>query len=244
VKVSPDGRYLGWIDYDGPRRINGRVAEAVVLDLKTGEELVRTHRGMGGGDPTVGIEEQYAEGGPGFLGFDEGSAAYWLDVEDGSGHRWRFDPATGEADDLGEAGPDAPLDVRLAKNGRGWDAHHHGEEDAEGSVVTGFLSPDRRWLFRTERTGKIPVEDAESGQAVTPGYGVKWAFFGGWQSPDRFYVLAHPEFDFTIAPGPDGSRGTLLSCTLPAGACREIRAVRDTNTVVFPNGARNTAEVS
>ncbi|MGZ8743119.1 MAG: hypothetical protein ACXWXO_09370, partial [Nocardioides sp.] len=136
VKVSPDGRYLGWIDHDGPHRINGQVAEAVVLDLKTGHELVRTHRGMGGGDPTVGTEEQYAEGGPGFLGFDEESAGYWSDVGDGYGHRWRLDPATGAIEDISEADPDEPFDVRT-RTGRGWDAHHHDKGDAEESVVTG-----------------------------------------------------------------------------------------------------------
>ncbi|MGZ8743529.1 MAG: hypothetical protein ACXWXO_11470 [Nocardioides sp.] len=242
VKVSPDGRYLGWIDYDGPHRINGQVAEAVVLDLKTGQELVRTHRGMGGGDPTVGTEEQYAEGGPGFLGFDEESVGYWSDVGDGYGHRWRLDPATGAIEDISEADPDEPFDVRLTRTGRGWDAHHHDKGDAEESVVTGFLSPDQRWLFRTEQTGKVPVEDAGSGQDVTPGYGYKWGFFGGWQDPDTYYLLARRKFDFVIAPRPDGSHGVLLTCTLPSGACEELTEVRDTNTLVFPNGEPSTFE--
>lgn len=235
-EVSPDGRYVGWMDFDGPETGNGQVAEAVVVDLRTGEELVRTHEGMESGSD-VDTDELYAEQSPEFLGFD-GDAGYWRDVE---GRRWRLDLASGDTEDLGERGPDEPFDVRLGLSGRGWDAHLH-DGPAEASIVTGFLSPDRRWLFRTEQTGKAPVEDAESGRDVTPDYGYDWVFFGGWRDVDTYYVLARRHYSGAIAPRPDGTRGVLLSCSLPSGPCREVTEVSDINTLVFPVGLRALSE--
>jgi hypothetical protein len=234
AKVSPDGRYLGWIDLDGPELGHGRIAEAVVVNLRTGAELLRDHDGMDG-DGRVDVAEQYAEGGPAFLGFDR-SAAYWSDVV-GEGHQRRFDLATGKATDMGEPDPAVSSGPRLGDSVRGWDADAHDGRDAEAGIRTGFLSPNLRWYFDTSSTGRLPVRDERSGEDVTPNYGYRWVFFGGWRSREAFYVLARRAFDFEIAPRPDGSSGVLLTCDVRSRRCGSVRRVRDLNTIVFGFGA-------
>lgn len=233
AKVSPDGRYLGWIDLRGPDLGHGNVGEAVVVDLRRGTELVRDHRGMSDGSG-VDVAEQYAEGGPDFLGFDH-DAGYWRDVV-GAGHRWRLDLASGEVADLGEPTEQDPFGPRLGDSVRGWDAHRRDVQPAEAAVRAGFLSPNLRWYFDTASTGALPVHDERSGREVTPDYGYRWVFFGGWRSPNTFYVLARRHYGFAVAPRPDGSRGVLVSCRVPTGKCREVARVRDTNTLVFGTG--------
>ncbi len=78
VRVSPDGRYAGWIDYDGPKRPVGRLAEVVVVDLSTGAEVFRNHDDMGGADDD--LDNLYEDAGLGFRGFDD-DYVYWQTAE-------------------------------------------------------------------------------------------------------------------------------------------------------------------
>jgi hypothetical protein len=48
VVTSPDGELVAWINRDGPERPAGRVAEVVVIEVRTGEVVFRSAEGMGG----------------------------------------------------------------------------------------------------------------------------------------------------------------------------------------------------
>lgn len=65
VHASPDGRYLGFLE------TSRRPWVAVVVDLSTGEEVVRSTEGMGG---HVSVEEQYEEFEPDLLGLTDDKA--------------------------------------------------------------------------------------------------------------------------------------------------------------------------
>jgi hypothetical protein len=46
--TSPDGRLAAWIDRSGPKRPAGRVAQVVVVDTRTGDQIYESADGMGG----------------------------------------------------------------------------------------------------------------------------------------------------------------------------------------------------
>ena len=237
VAVSPDGRYAGWIDFDGPRRLIGRLAEVVVWDLVTGKEVLRNHDNMGG--PTDDLDSLYSNTEVRFLGFDE-AHAYWQTAT-GEVTRWRARIEDGTplpAERVSQTGPAEPV-------GHPWDSLvglrsgmlPDGRLAPDDLGPSGFASPDRRWCLTTGNPGRLPVVDCRTGAKSTPTYPDRRVSFGGWWDADTFYVLAVPRLprgEDTSAT--DRSTGVLASCDLPGGQCRVLRKVTATESIVWATG--------
>jgi hypothetical protein len=69
IRVSADGRYLGFVDRNHGPAATGepQVAAAVVYDTTTGQPLLRSYAGMGEGE--ADLEATYAAHPPVALGF-------------------------------------------------------------------------------------------------------------------------------------------------------------------------------
>ncbi|QNN53315.1 hypothetical protein [Nocardioides mesophilus] len=240
VSVSPDGRYAGWVDRDGPWRPAGRIAEIVVVDLESGAAVVRDHDHMGGGFGDD-LTARYSELEPTFLGFDADGLAYWLDAE-GHGTRWRVDPATGEKE-LVEPDPERrkvqpelgePYNPSLGP----WTWLDHGAvTDDQFSGDRGFLSPDRRFAFGGSRPGRIQVTAADTGRPVRLDHGHRFSYFAGWLGEDSFAALVTDDVDPVYElDARDTSVGVLMECRLPTGRCTTIRQVDGLRSLVLGTG--------
>jgi hypothetical protein len=241
--VSPDGRYAGWVDRDGPWRPAGRIAEIVVVDLTTGDAVFRDHEHMGGG---LGddLGARYSEIPPAFLGFDDDGYAYWRDAE-GGGNRWRVALATGvkkpagpdpDSDAAVPPEPGGPYDPRAGR--RVWMTEDAiVDREGDGVTGTGYLSPDGRYVVRLEQTGRPRILDAASLRRVHPDHGRRWAFFGGWAGPSEILLLVRERFEDSWDPSAaDTTEGTLVRCELSTARCRDLVDVVGTRSVVFGTG--------
>jgi hypothetical protein len=101
LSTTFDGRFLAFIDYEhGPRNLGGhRIAEAVVFDTTTGQQLVRDATGNGSRSGTEDLSDLYAESTPTILGFDD-DAVYAQTAKGGAIARW--DLEDGHRSDLGD----------------------------------------------------------------------------------------------------------------------------------------------
>lgn len=240
ARVSPDGRHVGWIDHHGPRRVGYRLAEAVVVDLATGEEVLRDHDDMGGWFDQDLYGNQWAT----FLGFDADGAAYWETAEaDDDGTRVRrLDLASGEVevvqDDAERVLRTRVLDPATGlRTGLGED----GRPSPGGEGVLGFVSANGRWCLGDGAFGPLPVTACRSGARVTPDYPARERRFAGWtEDPDEFWVLATDGDglqSFVPPDEPDDTRGVLARCRLPSGACTVERRVTRLGSVVLPGSS-------
>ncbi len=218
IAVSRDGHLLGWIDRHGPMRPAGRVAEAVVVDLATGEITGRTSEGMGGGaGDDLGV--LYSELPPVFLGFDDPDAYY-----QGAGDTHRWDPRTGETSALPR-----PEDLSRPVWRRGQ------EYGAAGGVVT--ADGDYRIDMRTTAEIEIWRRGGGERRRATPDFGHRWAFLGHPLNEDRVLFLTLDRFHWSYDPtATDRTHGFLTLCRLDAERCRDLRQVTGTRSVVFPAG--------
>ena len=240
IQISPDGRYAGWIDFHGPRRVNGRLAQVVVVDMSTGETVFRNHDQMG--DLDDDLADLYEDAEVHFLGFDD-DYAYWDtptgDVQRRRAHLgdWRIEGAEKEAPAGAEADT-APVGLPYdSLVGRSTGMLDSGRASPSGGGTDGFVSPDGHWCFTSGLTGHLTVVDCRSGSRATPAYPEKWVFFGGWQTADTFVVLSRAHYDFEIDPvGKDPSTGVLASCSLTTRRCAVLRHVRATDSIVFATG--------
>jgi hypothetical protein len=240
VHVSPDGRYAGWIDYDGPKQSNGRLAQVVVADLRTGRTVFRNHEQMGG--PKDDLGDLYEDADMGFLGFDD-DYAYWQTPK-GAVRRRRapigsWQPQAAEKPSPTGSEADAvpfglPYDALV---GRRTGMRDDGREAHDGDGTGGFVSPDSRWCLTDGLTAHLTVVDCRSGAQATPAYPAKWVFFGGWHGPDDFYALTRRHYDFTVdLSGDDHSTGMLVSCSLATRRCEDQHGVTGADTVILPTG--------
>ena len=236
VAVAPDGEHAGWIDRDGPWRPAGRVAQVVVVDLRTGQRVLRTSEGMGGGwgdDLAVRYEELE----PTFLGFDE-QRAYWRDAT-GSGRRWRWDLTSHDTERAER--PQESGEAMTAPVGEPWDPQR-GQSvwvaggrpvDDPSSGERGFLSPDGRYLV-LEPVARVAVTRPADGSRVRLGTD-RFAWFGGWLDETHLYALTRSHYEDGYDPGkPDRSQGALVTCALPSGRCATVTPVTGTRSVVLP----------
>ena len=101
LETTADGRYLGLVDRErGPLNLaRQRVAQTVVFDTTTGEEVVRDAVGNGDRWEAEDLSLLYSESPPDFLGFDDQHAF----AATASGDIYRWDLTTGERTDLGDA---------------------------------------------------------------------------------------------------------------------------------------------
>ena len=242
--VSPDGRYAGWIDFDGPLRPAGRIAEVVVVDLASGEAIFRDHDGMGGG---VGddLTDRYEELPPAMLGFDDDGLVYWLDAE-GSGHRWRADPVTGEKelvdapepsdDGWDQPGLGEPYNPRLGREA-GWLNGQLAPRGTGGHLL--HLSPEERFGVDLGRPGRVLARDVRAGRRVRFDHGRRTMLFAGWAGPDRLFAFVSDQHLTSYDPTPpDPTTGVFMSCRLPSGGCTQVgpRSVTGAGSVVFGDG--------
>ena len=234
VHASPDGRYAGWVDRHGPLRPAGRIAKVVVVDLVTGEVVLDTHDGMGGG---LGddLEARYSELPPTFLGFDD-EFAYWTDAE-GHGTRTRWSRVTGVTERAErEGGGEGP--EHLGRPVDQYSGSPIGVQDGRAvhdGGTAGRLSPDGRYIAETGFTGRLSFYSARTGRPVRADLGHRWAFFGGWLDDDRIYVLTRDRFSDGFDPSkPDRTTGFLTLCSLDTGRCRDLEEVTGTYRVAFP----------
>ena len=160
IKVSPDGRYAGWIDFHGPKRAVGRLAEAVVVDLRTGETVLRNHDDMGG--PTDDLGDLYEDAEVSFLGFDE-TYAYW-DTPTGEHQRrraaigtWKIEPAGRSTGDGSEEPIGHPYD---SLTGLEDEATSTGHLVPTKDGLTGFRSPSTTWCLTDGQPGRLPSPTA------------------------------------------------------------------------------------
>lgn len=128
---SADGRWVAWIDANGPERPAGRVARLVVQDARTGALVHTDSEGMGGAEGDD-LGDRYEELPPAVLGF-EGDVLLWQDAA-GSGRVVRTNLATGASsrsgDDPGLANPTSGIE---------------------------FASPDGRYRVDASRPGALVV---------------------------------------------------------------------------------------
>jgi hypothetical protein len=228
VRVSPDGRFAGWVDRRGPRGPFGRIAQVVVVDVRTGTALLRTSRGMGS-LLDVNITDSYAETPPTFAGFDA-RHAWWTDAD---GATWRWDV-------LGGSRPDRVRGVGNAAVGRGGRQAGTLVVVAHGRPLPGVtggqpgqLSPDRRFLAATASTGRMPVTDPRTGRRVPVDHGGRAVDLGGWR-PGGLFALVHPVPPARLDLPAGRSTGRIVDCALPSGRCRTVARVHHTSTVVLP----------
>ncbi len=219
LEVSPNGRYVGWVALDGPRRPAGRVAEAVVLDLTTGHIVGRTSNGMGGaaGDD---LGDRYEELPPEFLGFDEKHAFYRDASGSGTVRPWNL--KSGEVativNDPNSAYEETPWQGKVQE-------------------LNGFVTADGRYALDTSRTGTVKVStvDGSKRSRLTIDFGRRWESYGYLLAPDQLVVLTMDKLELVFDPTePDRTHGAVTVCDLVKTHCRDAAEVVGTRNVVFP----------
>ncbi len=212
---SPDGRYLAFLDRSGERdEYDTPLAEAVVVDLETGEELLRSDDGMG--DPAVDdLADLYEDATPYVLGVDDG-------------HAWYRTPGDVRSVDL------ATGDVEVFE-----DTWEVGEEpwsgaDAEESAAE---SPDGRWAIRDGRIGEdwhAPRLVADDGRTVTTRLTAAGLGLDPWQpAPEDLEWFLDSWVDDTHAAGSarvsdlGGERWVLVTCAVADGTCTVVPGTED-----------------
>lgn len=129
--ADPEGRYVAWIERNGPERPAGRVAQVVVHDASNGAVVFHSSDGMGG-DEGDDLGDRYEELPPSVAGF-EGDDLVWVNAE-GSGSTVRTNLRTGESEVTDGGGLGQPT-----------------------SGFT-FWSPDGAFRVDAERTGRLRVQ--------------------------------------------------------------------------------------
>lgn len=207
LAASPDGRYLALVDHSGRRdRYDTPLAEAVVVDLVSGRQVLRSDAGMG--DPADDdLADLYEELEPSVLGVDE-HRAYVLTTDDLRAVELR----TGEVEVLGDAGT-------ILRDQPWYD-----------DLRPGLLaeSPDGRWAIRPDEVPKlvadtgtvVPTRLTPADLGVSPlglsGSEVSWSL-DSWTDATTAVggaVLVDPH---------DGAQDpVLVTCTVPTGACAVV----------------------
>jgi hypothetical protein len=202
LRASPDGRYLAFVDrvtgdkdeFDTP------VAEAVVVDLDAGKEIVRSDDDMGGLD--TDLKDLYEDAGdPDILGITDDTV-------------WVFTPGDVQVYDLATAKRSTLPDDTIGDKTQPWYAERYRGD--------GFWNPGHTWAIATTQSRDRLV--SADGTRVSPQTGSPtWSLFR-WLDDSTalgFAFDAEPRADGTIDP--DAAR-TLITCTVPEGACTPIPA--------------------
>ncbi len=241
VSTSADGRYAGWVDYDGPVRPGGQVARVVVVDLGSGRVVLDDSSGMGGETARDGYDtsDLYAELPPTFLGFD-GTHAYWQTP----GDRLRWSEETGvERAQREVEGYPGPFPVGRPTGRYSGTSVSVTDGRVDPGSLTGtiaVLSPDRDVVVETGVLGRAPFTDARTGRRLRVDLGHRFADFGAWVGPDRVALRATERRLVGVdVSGEDPSRGFLTVCDLDSGACLDERPLVGLFSVVFPDQVRD-----
>lgn len=226
LQTDAEGRYLGYVDRrHGPMNLSReRIAQVVVVDTTTGEEIVRDATGNGDRWEAEDLPTLYAELPPTILGFDD-SHVY---ASTASAAYYRWDLRSGERERVPEPSfPDVPPPATPNRPGGMVQAF----DVRQGRLVlvahpetaphSGRLSPDGRHLLYTIVDGPPLVVSLDDEGRVPPGTrpsgfaGAEKGRFmvAGWLDDDRFLGVrwAHPN-------GLHG-RVRVVSCVLGTGSC-------------------------
>lgn len=186
LQATADGRYLAFIDREhGPLNlVRQRIAQTVVVDTATGEEVVRDVAGNGARMATDDLADLYSESPPTMLGFGAGSAY----AATALGNVYRWDLATGERTDLGEdriprtpdnaGGAEVAFDLVAGVPQR--------NAPIMGGAYSGRLSPDGSRLAYADRAG-APTMFTPGAEPVTfPVEEGTQFLLAGWLSDAEF----------------------------------------------------------
>ncbi|QSR33009.1 hypothetical protein CFI00_21390 [Nocardioides sp. S5] len=215
LTTSADGRWLAFID----RLENGAgAAEAVVVDLTTGEELVRSSEGLLPSE-TEGADwtDLYEDAPVGMLGVVDGTA-YIQGLDALVSH----DLSTGES-------TSEDLDWEAIRASDWWQSLH---------LTAPLPNADRTWQIPTQEFGATPVLESADGQRVTT---TLLDATGPLGSPD---VTGPPLEDWRlrgwidettalgITPSRDGSgvdwlTPVLVTCAVPSGECAVVEGTEE-----------------
>ncbi|HWJ09419.1 MAG TPA: hypothetical protein VNS46_08590 [Nocardioides sp.] len=217
LATSPDGRHLAFLDRSGERDgYDTPLAEAVVVDLTTGEEVLRSGAGMG--DPaTDDLTDLYEDATPYVIGVDDEHA--WVhtvgDVRSvalGSGEVEVVEDDGGITDqpwydalrtELVADSPDGEWSIRPGPDGERWSAPQLVADDGR-AVVTRLDGAD---------LGFGPLDPAPRD--------VTWTL-DSWLDASTAVGSAR------VSASVDGAETwVLVTCTVPDGACRAVPGTED-----------------
>ncbi len=236
LALSTDGRHLGLLDrVHGPTDAAGvAAAVAVVLDVTTGKEVLRTRPAR----PTVDVAALYAAQPPTFVGFDE-DAAYVADP--------LVEGVTRLPLDGGPGGP-APDDLRVDRSlgsevdvVRTTAGHLRLARDGERPDARALLSPAGDLIHPLGAATPPPGPTTPPpGVPVRFDPGERWFQLGGWIDQDTYYGAASADGS---SAGPSG-RTVVVACDVRAPRCRPVSAEFQLPTgpeLVFGTGSPATA---
>lgn len=223
LSVSPDGRYLGFVDLPDGKRGATSLATVDVYDTATGRPLVHSAAGMG--DPRKDdLASLYAKAAPTALGFatdgrflastPAGTYAYPL----GGGHPTKL---AGDAFGATQAG--TPVGVR--RTGTRYALLPKPSDGAEA-----LLGPGHRYGVVADTHQVFRVFDARTGMVLTIAGAPRFLVPGTWTSPTTFRGLALRQAS--------GAPVGLVRCDLAARTCTtEVPGARlRPDPVVLPTG--------
>lgn len=212
LTTSADGRWLAFID----RLDDGAgAAEAVVVDLTTGEEVVRSSDGLLPSD-TDGADwtDLYEDAPVGMLGVVDDTA-----YVRGLDSLVTYDLATGK-------GSSSALDWEAIRASEWWQSLHR---------TAPLGNADRSWQIPPQRFGATPVLESADGERVTTALSAastvpdvtgppldEWSV-GGWVD-DTTVVGLTPSRDGSSV---DWSSPVLITCVVPSGACEVVEGTEE-----------------
>ncbi len=229
LSASENGRYLGLLD-----KSEGAPWSSVIVDLESGEAVVRDAAGMG--DAADDLADLYEDAEPSVLGF-EGDELF---VRTASGNVvMSWNAATGERTEHGDQLFFARRDPgggralpALVRRGR-----LVVPEDPYASTQWGHISPDGSVAVMPV-SGRSQVFEVDSGRRLPADLKGRKFILGGWTGDGTAYGLAFDGSPF----GPHRVR--LVECRLSVErrACRVLRTVQPPahELVLFPTGSGAT----
>jgi hypothetical protein len=215
LTTSADGRWLAFID-----RLDGGAgaAEAVVVDLTTGEEVVRSGEGLLPSE-TEGADwtDLYEDAPVGILGVVDGTA-----YVQGLNTLVTHDLPSGES-------TSADLDWEAIRTSDWWRSLHR---------TAPLWNPDRSWQIPAQRYGATPVLESADGERVTTtlpdatgplgspdvtGPPLEEWSLGGW-SDATTVVGKTPTRDGSSV---DWMSPALITCVVPSGECSVLEGTEE-----------------
>ena len=229
LSVSDDDRYLGMVDES-----EGEPWSTVIIDLESGELVLRDDFGMGDADDDFGV--LYGEMDPRVLGF-VGDELFVRTAADVTSWDARTGARTAHKDPYpyyfarpdpggGQALPGVVRRGRLVV-----------PQDPYRSTQPGHVSPDGSVAVMPV-DGHSQVFDVRTGRRLPANLHGRKFILGAWTSPEEAYGLAVDRSAF----GPRRVRLVACRLTVEERSCRVLRTIRppEGGLVLFPTGSRAT----